>query len=278
MTCIQGNITDWLPASECVGIVRSYSNSNIVKAVKRGFEAGLGKIIVVINKKADNGSTVAWLEEACFVQSEKLEVIELEEYSWSKALNAALRMIKINNLYLEASGRNAFKYILNFSVEVLFESDHVQKLISAFGKYLKAGVVGVRFQAKKFAKDTNDVQLGRSYNHPRNTFMCLSLERLGNFLQLFDEMCDNIGGMEDIEFILRMLVYTGLDSVMLEDIKVPLIVGAHHNQAKKEEREQSAMDKIIAHYRKIYSGMELSETGKMLKNRIEETITSMQLE
>jgi len=274
MAILEGRISNWLSAGQVAGILRVYNNKDVVKAVQSAEKAGLGKLYVVVNAKPDMGTTRTWLKNAGYPESEWLEIIQLEDYSWSKGLNAALRCIQNNNI----SAENKFKYVLNFSVEVLFTPEHVSRMIDGFSKYDNAGIVGVRFQGKRFTKDKTVIPLGRSYHHPRNTMMMMSIERLGSFWWTFNPACDELGGMEDIEFILRMLVYTNRDSVMLNDIVVPLLLGKHYDQEAKEAREQEAMDKIIAMYLEPLQGDGQSVSNIALKGKIEAVIKEMQLQ
>jgi hypothetical protein len=257
-----------------VGVLRCYNNPNVVKAVKTAERAKIGKIYVVVNANPDMGATRKWLNDAGYPESEWLEIIELKDYSWSKGLNAALRCIQNHNISTDKS----FKYILNFSVEALFSPEHITQMVEAFHKYENAAVVGVKFLGKKFLSDKTSFNLGRSYNHPRNTLMMMSIERLGPFWWTFDPACDELGGMEDIEFIFRMLVYTARDSVILNDIVVPLLLGKNYNQEQKEEREQSAMDQIIAKHLSPFERKPLSTDQEKLKKKIEKVITEMQLQ
>ncbi len=264
----------WANANQVAGVLRVYNNRDVVKAVEAANKAELGKLYVVVNAKPDMGATRTWLKNAGYPESEWLEIIELEDYSWSKGLNAALRCIQNNNI----SAENKFKYILNFSVEALFTPEHISMMVESFSKYDNAGIVGVRFQGKRFARDAKVISLGRSYNHPRNTAMMMSIERLGAFWWTFNPVCDELGGMEDIEFILRMLVYTNRDSVMLNDILVPLLLGKHYDQDSKEAREQEAMDKIIAMYLKPLQGEGQSTSNIALRKKIEAVVEEMQLQ
>jgi len=277
MAVISGNVGSWEKTRTVAGVLRSYNNRDVVKAVIRADQARIGKLFVVTNAAADNGATRAWLKEAGYVESEWLEILELGDYSWAKALNAALRCIQNHNRDASIRGKNGFDFILNFSVEALFNKAHIDKMIDAASKYPNAGVIGSRFQAKKYVADTETIPLGRSYNHPRNTFMMIAINRLGHFWWTFDTYCDQIGGMEDIEFIFRMLVYTGLDSVMLDDVIVPLVVGRHYNQKDKEKREQAAMDEIIANHFRPFNEITGGECLK-LKVKIIAVIKEMRLQ
>lgn len=49
----------------------------------------------------------------------------------------------------------------------------------------------------------------------------------------FNPVCDELGGMEDIEFILRMLAMTDCKFEIL-DLKIRLLVDVNYNQEEKE--------------------------------------------
>jgi len=63
-------------------------------------------------------------------------------------------------------------------------------------------------------------------------------------MRSFDAVCDELGGMDDIDFVNRMLAFTNYKVAML-NLKVRLLVGVNHNQSAKEERELDAMREIM---------------------------------
>jgi len=235
-------------------------------------------VVVVVNELMDEGSVVRDLKDAGLLESEWLKIIG-HNYSgkaWSKELNLGLNLAKVHNLSSEAKGREKFKYVINFSVETLFEPVHVEAALNSFTKYENAGVIGTSFLAKKYLTDENVIKLGRSYNHPRNTFMAINIERLGHFWWSFNIELDEKRGMEDLYFIFEMLLHTGLDSVML-DLQIPLIVGAHYNQGVKQENEEEAMRGIVKHFRSLFKNV-ITDTGKEILSSIEAVIAEMRLE
>ena len=242
-------------------VIRTYNNPHVGKAVKNMLAFGLGKVIVVVNGTLDKGSTRGYLDTLAY--DHRVAVIEMHEgYTWSNALNRALSAIRLVNAELEASSRPTFKYILNVSVEAQFHRVYLETMVDGFGADLDGiAVVGTTFQG---IQDGNKIDLGRSYRHPRNTGMMLKLSALDAFCNSFDNWCDEIGGMEDIEFVLRLKAFTDKTVKML-DLRVPLIVGKHYHQPTKEEREREAMQKIVARMRSF-------------RDRIEDVIREMRLE
>lgn len=253
--------------SDTVAVVRSYNNVHIVTLVGLLLSYNLGKVFVVINSALDMGSTKKWLEH---INDPRLELIEIEEnYSWSIALNQALMNLMIHNATAPGRGDRQFRFIFNVSVEAKFTKEQIEKMLDAATDDPEVTVVGTSFKGKQKG---SEVPLGRSYRHPRNTGMLIRIENLGAFIPSFDTRCDAIGGMEDIDFVLRMLALSNFKYLML-DLKVELIIGAHHNQEIKEEREQEAMENIIAHWR-----TRAPVIGSKYRERVEDAIYAMDLE
>jgi len=246
--------------NEIAVIIRSYNNKHISKRVCAYLDMGVGRVIVVMDASKDQGATPAWLRH---INDPRLQLIELHAgYSWSNALNAGLESVRISNW----SGGN-FRFVLPGSVEAHLLVDQLVAMLSAM-KDETVGVVGTTFDARL---DNNAVQLGRSYNHPRNTAMLIRLATLDQCPGDFSARCDALGGMEDIDFVLRMHLVASFRAVML-DLKVKLILGEHYNQTEKEKREQLAMDKIIAHWRNI------CRAGGHEIERVNRVVAEMQLE
>ncbi len=255
---------DNISLKNVAAVIRSYNNPSIVKQVKRLVQIGINHIYVVTNATSDRQSTNVWLKESGLVDD--VSVIEMwDQYHWSTALNAALCNIGLHNLSVEESMK--IRFCFNVSVEALFEKSHLEQMLTAFQDE-RTAIVGTSFHAQSHG---NSIDTGRSYRHPRNTGMLIDIGKLGCGQPLFDPFCDGVGGMEDIDFVFRTIAFSGYRTKMIE-AKVPLIVGVHYNQAQKEEREQAAMDKIIARWRAC------ATIGTNLRNQIDRVVESMGLE
>jgi len=248
-------------------VIRSYNNRHVAKAVKNYLTIGVGRVIIVVNTSADKGATRGFLGTTA--QDPRVQVIEMTEgYSWSNALNRALMAIQMANVGKRQRGETEFRFVLNASVEALFTADHLAAMLDAATDDPRIGVVGTSFQGRQ---DGNRISLGRSYRHPRNTGMLVRIEAMGVMSAGFDNRCDDLGGMEDIDFTLRMISLSGLRTEML-DLNVPLVVGVHYDQRTKEQREQAAMDNIVANWRSLFT------LGTEERDRIEAVISEMGLE
>lgn len=247
-----------------VAVIRSYSNKHVAKQVRELYSCGIGKIIVVTDAQKDKGATRGWLES--LLAAGRVQLIEMREgYSWSNALNIALKAVQMANVQARVQGRPRFRFVLNVSVEAQFDGSHLEAMIDAATDDESVGVVGTSFEGRQ---DGNAVELGRSYRHPRNTGMLVRIEALGVLFGGFDARCDGIGGMEDIDFLLGMLALSDLRYEML-DLRVKLVVGNHHHQPTKETREREAMDMIIAHWRSLFPN------GTDERDRIDAAISLM---
>ena len=250
-----------------VAVIRTYNNPHVVKQVKNFLRIGVGKIIVVVNEAQDKGSTRGYLGR--LVRDRRVQILDIfEGYTWSTALNRALMAVKMANIQLRKKHQPEFRFILNVSVESQFTQEHVVAMINIAAEDPKIGVVGTSFSG---VQSGNIISPGRSYRHPRNTGMLIRIEAFGPFWGQFDPFCDDIGGMEDIDFILGMLATTDLKVKML-NLKVRLVVGKNYHQPTKEKREQKAMDIIFKRWRKLFC------PGSPERERINEVIRSMKLE
>lgn len=246
-------------------VIRSYCNPNITKQVSNLLSYGIGLVVVAVHSREDRESTRGYLGD--LANHIRVRVIEIQEgYTWSNALNRAMMSIKMSNL--DAASKNQIKFILNCSVEVLLKKEQLAAMLDAASNDPDCGVVGTTHQG---LLNSNPVSLGRSYDHPRNTCMLIRVETFSQCWGMFDSRCDDIGGMEDIDFVLGMLATTSLHYVML-NLQVPLVVGIHYDQTSKEEREQLAMDMIFAHWRSLF------KENSPERTRIDQAIKTMQLE
>lgn len=224
-------------------VVRSYNNAHIKTAVGKLLSFDVGRVVVVVNTPQDKGATKGFLGN--LLEDFRVEVIEMEEgYSWCNALYSGAKSLQMYN-YCVDSGlfkeSKRIRYIFNISVETKLEKSHLEAMLDTITDADDIGVVGTSYRG---IKNGNEINLGTSYNHGRNTCMLINFEayfKVGGF----NPRCDSFGGMEDMEFILNMLLTTNFKYVHL-DLKVPLIVGVHYEQSQKEQREQEAMGKIVA--------------------------------
>lgn len=248
-------------------VIRTYNNSKIAQAVRSYLTMEVGRIYVVVNAAEDKENTRGFL--GALMQDARVQVLEmLEGYSWSNALNRALMAIQIGNVRARQAGTREIRFVFNASVEAQFTLEQVSRMLDEATDDPAIGVVGTSFEGRQ---DGNEVSLGRSYRHPRNTGMVVRLEALGSLFGGFDPWCDDRGGMEDIDFILRMLALSPLTVRML-NLKVRLIVGKNHHQPTKERNEQKAMDEIIGRWRALF--LEGSEE----RTRIDAVIAEMGIE
>ncbi len=248
-----------------VAVVRAYNTPEIAKQTKNLLSIGVGRVVVVVNAERDNGSTIGYLGD--LTKDPRVQVLEiLKGYTWSVALNRALMSVQMKNLRRVESGKPKFQYILNISIEALVTKEHLEKMIGCMANE-DVAVVGTTFDGRL---NSNRVDLGTSYRHPRNTCMLIRLDAFG-FGGGFLGLCDDRGGMEDLEFILRLRALAGREIVM-QDLSVPLVVGKNYHQPTKEASERWAMDTIIGYWRSHFS------EGTKERNRIDAIIREMRLE
>lgn len=232
-------------------IIRTYNNNpGIVESVKRAFENGLDLVIVVVNAHDESmrGNVRGWLNGLERAQEQRLVIIEMNQgYSWCNALNAGLAEIRKENGRTKIGERRGIDVVLAVSNEVVWERRQLYAMLAEMMFDATVGVVGTSFEGRE---NGSMVDLGRSYRYPRNTFMLIrwtALLSVGHF----DAACDGFGGMEDLNFIMNMVMIGNFRWSRL-DLKIPLIVGKNYNQGEKEVREQAALKKVAAHFSAIY--------------------------
>lgn len=225
-------------------IIRTYGNNpDITKSVSRALEKGAG-LVIVVTKEEDpswRGNTRAWLKGIMDSYVGRVVLIEMHiGYSWSNALNVAFAHVRKFNRLAAMKEAQPIDFILTVSNETLWERLHLDAMLAAMHESSRVGAVGTSFDGRQ---EGTPVDLGTSYRHPRNTMMLIRWEA---FLAVghFDAVCDQAGGMEDLHFILEMLLSGNFTWNML-DLRVRLLIGKNYNQGLKEQRERDAMAVIV---------------------------------
>ncbi len=248
-------------AKQTVAVVRSYKNPHVARAVGRLLEAGLGWVIIVTNGAEDRGATAEFLG-GLLKDARVHHIVIGEGYSWSNALNAAIQCVIQRNFLRRLEEKAEFQYVLNISVEARATTEQIGKMLEAFVANPQTGVVGTTFEG---FQNSQRVDLAASYRHGRNTCMAIRLE-LFQELGHFDPVTDGFGGMEDMNFVLYMVLASGYRWEVV-DLQMKLVVGVHYEQKSKEAREQDAMRKIVARWRAV---LPEGEPRNRLERKLEE--------
>lgn len=251
------------------GILRTYNNNvNAVDAIVRALDNGIGILYVVVNgEKEECRGTIASKvasDPRLHGRHDRVKVIEMTRgYSWSPALNVALREIHAAETIAQMQGKRGSTYTLCLSTEVVWKEEYLKEMLEAMDNPYIA-VVGAPFEA--YARDRT-VELGVTYRHPRNTF---ALWKTGCLAQVgdFDPWCDTLGGQEDFEMILRMELFFQRDYAMI-DAPVQLMVGENYDQVSKERRELTSTRSIIElwYRRMVGNAQAIENLNKILKDR-----------
>lgn len=112
-----------------------------------------------------------------------IELIRLENYGWSKGLNAAIKKAAFDH--------HTYQYLFSVSNEVTITEEIVRNMV---GK-TESTLVSCAYVLFKGRKE-------RSYSIPRNT-CCLWPMALFSKIGFFNEVYDNSNGMEDYDMVLR---------------------------------------------------------------------------
>lgn len=232
-----------------VVVIRAYNNRYVARAVETLLEMGLGRVIVVTHKREDKGATKGWLDTLIRRPEVRLTVLELDNYSWTAGLNLAIRVtLELNAARVEIGGLEPYEYLMPISVEAKPKLHHLAAMVDNLEANPQLGLVGITFRG---LKDRNEVDLGVSYNHPRNT---LAVWRLDVFRRLgeFGAFSDEFGGQEDIAKLVEMELdghYTWTRLYSDGAHPVDLLVDIHYDQGGKEAREEASIMRHFAHYR-----------------------------
>lgn len=246
--------------------IRCWNNPHVAGQVRNLITMSVGRIYVCVNAEPDDGSTNGYL--GGLLQDSRVRVIEIfKGWSWCNALNRAWMAMAIENASRQSRGEKQFRFFFPISVEAKIEQHHLEQMLDAMSDETDIAAVGTSF---KGLQNGNEISLGRSYQHPRNTGMVWSTDLLGaNFS--WDSFCDDAGGMEDADKLIALQAMMGLRFSHL-DLQVPLVVGVNYHQPTKEQREQDALDKIVARWRSFFA------EGTPERETIEGVITSMYLQ
>jgi hypothetical protein len=227
---------------QTVAVIRTYGNPMVKDSVQRLLDMPLGAVIVVINAdspKEQEHETKLILERTFtgYVKTLQLIIYEMHNYGWSAALNLALSTWDFSRIR-----EMDWKYVLNISTEVTLRPASLQAMLNVMEQDSNVKVVGTTFAAQDHATGKR-VKLGPSYTFPRNTCLVANVLTLAT-INRFDVQCDAHGGMEDFDFMLRML--TSSDRcVRMVNGRVPITVGVYGSQFEKEWNEEAAMEWVI---------------------------------
>lgn len=234
-------------------VIRTWSNNaDIVKAVKRAIDAGIGRVIVVVKDDSPEhfGNVETLLAGLIEANADRVSLLPMRVgYCWSNALNYGFDEVRRLNLGAAVRGTPAIDYVLNVSNEALYSREDVLAMVKEMSSDEKIGAVGTSFQGQQSG---NPVELGKSYVHPRNTMMLVrfaAYQAIGGY----SPRCDQLGGQEDLDWLIR-LAQMGHRWSML-DLKVKLLIGKNHDQAVKQAREEKAIMAITAEHAGITLGL-----------------------
>lgn len=236
-------------------LIRPWSNNKMVeKATARALATGAAKVILVIKDEDESHrgeveNRLAGLIESC---GDRIVLLPMcQGWTWSNSLNYGFDEIRRHNLKAIAQGKPTIDFVLNASTETLLDPEHVDAMLAEIVTDEQFGAVGATLVGRM---NGNTVNLGRSYLHPRNTMMLVrftAYQDIGGY----SPRCDVLGGMEDLEWLVRLAEAGGKWSQL--DLKVPIIIGENHHQPTKEKRENEAITKILALYGGLIKGMAL---------------------
>ncbi len=220
-------------------LIRTWSdNAGIADTVHRAITSEIGHVLVVV-KDEDAGherSVAARLADLIVAHQDRITILAMREgYSWSNALNYGFDEVRRMNLRAAELGAPRIAYVLNVSNEAWYSREDVEALLTEAETDECIGAVGTTFQGWQ---DDRPIELGASYAHPRNTML---LVRFSAYLAIggFDPRCDQLGGQEDIDWLMRLAQTGGRWSLI--DRNVKLLIPQGFDQVKKEARERKAM-------------------------------------
>jgi hypothetical protein len=250
-------------------LIRTWNNNKIgtLASVNRALCNGIRHIIVVVRCSV-NGNVKEWLASLVKANPDRITILEITEGStWANDLNRGLAHVRHFNRFATVNGEVPIDFVLPCSNEVLWASEQLDVMLARINASRQIGVVGTSFQGYA---DGNEVKLGMSYWHPRNTFMLIRWEA---FLEVghFDSICDGFGGMEDLYFLLEMVTFANYRWANL-DLQIKLLVDVNKDQGDKERTEQAAMRKIVNRFKD-----DVANSSQVFKDRIYNTLKAFGL-
>ncbi len=209
-------------------ILRSYNTRRVLNLIGRLATTGvINHFTVVINAKKDHIDTPKLLDD--FECSIPIVALPLENYGWSKALNAGIRSLPPIKTEQEL---------------VMVVSNEVQ-VVDREVVMLKGAAASARASCGyALFEDRTEP----TYRLPRNTYIVWK-RRVLQELNLFDESLDQDLGMEDYEMVLRAFRYKQL-LPFIGSRSSKLDLSAHANLEGKREREVRAVAAIEERYPK----------------------------
>lgn len=171
--------------------------------------------------------------------------------SWSAMLNVGLTYVQCMNSQRSEVWR--YRYLLNVSNTTSFTEVHLAAMRSAFDtSHNVLGVVGTTFAG--YLADGTPEPLGRAYSKPRNTGMMIDLRVFDShpLLAGFDPRWDGAGGMEDYDFTGKMRDLTVARTALL-DLRVPLRIGRHRDQAEYTKLMEGGMAAVDAYHQEFFA-------------------------
>lgn len=205
-------------------ILRAWNNPSIEGLIAK-LDPVVNKIIVVVNGPQDKINTPEILANSEF--SKKIETIVLENYGWSKALNAGLRASMPKEDY---ETRLIISNEVNPTTEQLEEMQ--RQVLRGIGKNI-SGAYGV-FTLGSYGlfKDRHE----QTYQVPRNTFTLWVSKIIDGFE--FNEKLDLKQGMEDVYMGLQIYEKKSyLPSLGPTDVDLNIREGVNIEEKTRKEYE-----------------------------------------
>lgn len=209
-------------------ILRSYDAKGVFGIISRlsSCRTLLESAIIVIDAKRAPPDTAQGIEtmDSPF----PVQVVMLEHYGWSKALNAAIKSLPNEDFKIP-------EYIMPVSNEVMIKPENIRKLLELASE--EGTSCGYALFKSRFEP---------SYRVPRNTF-AIWKRRLFSSIGLFDETLDRCGGMEDYEMTLRAFSRLRLVPLTPKQ-RIGLIIRDQGAFPQKIANEENAMKTVESYY------------------------------
>lgn len=209
-------------------LLRSFNSTRVIDLIHRLLlsPTPFTSIIVVVDEKRDQINTPKLLREiSCPFP---IQVVLLEQYGWSKALNAGIKSLPVADVKVP-------EFVMPVSDEVMIEPEHIRLLLEAASQ--RNAFCGYALFQERYET---------SYSVPRNTCVVWKRSPLLS-MGLFDERLDSQGGMEDYEMILRAFDRLQLLPFAAKK-RVGLVVRDPVSFPQKVAMEEHAIRAIEAHY------------------------------
>jgi len=226
----------------CIIRTFNYAPGMVADAIRRALANGVGRIILVMDC-TDSRRDEAFHRVVIrpFDQSPPGRITPIRLVRGEGPIRGFnLAVIGLERVWREQRG--AFWYVLSASPAVEWTPEHVAAMKASLDE--RYGAVGTTFAGVR-GQGRDPWYLGRMYDIPRFAFMLMrwpALQRVGCLC----EGTDRFGGMEEIEFAVRLWSRAGW-RIQQCNLRIPFYIDESEDPAQLDARDRAAAQCSLEH-------------------------------